>query len=225
MRTAKINNYDPNVKKVIRPIDMESVGTLSYMVNVFTDKDKLKLIKELERMVRNSLEYKEYIEFLKNNMDMTQCSFFNNISNKNRKFSVHIHHEPFTLFDIVKIVVEKAIKNNVDINYFDLSEEVMLIHYRNMVGLLPLSLTVHEAVHDGQIFIPLQAVFGNFMKFYEEYQEYISIDDINILRRKIAMSKETTIHDFTVLVQRYVYVNDKLMDKIEITEEDSNKSW
>ena len=137
---------------------------------LLSDKDKIKFIKMVETICRSSIEYKQYIQYLKDEVDMTQCSFFQNINKKNgAKVSIEIHHEPFTLFDIVQIVTEKHIKEDIQINPLNVAEEVMKLHYRNLVGLIPLSVTVHELVHDGKIFIPLQYLYGDYTKFIHEY--------------------------------------------------------
>jgi len=214
---ARVSNYSSDTPKVTRTI--YNIEPLSYTVNIFTDKDKTKFVTECEKLIRQSLEYKEYIQFLKENMDMTTCSFFNNITNVNRRFSIHIHHEPFTLFDITLAVTNRFIREKIPLDYFDVSEEVMKVHYQNMVGLIPLSTTVHETVHDGQLFIPLQAVKGNFVKFFSKYEEDISPDTKAILMAKIKMSKETVIQDSTVLNTRYIYIENPDDDKVEPIED------
>jgi hypothetical protein len=210
---ARVSNYSSDTPRVTRTI--HNIEPLSYTVNIFTDKDKTKFVTECEKLIRQSLEYKDYIAFLKQNMDMTSCSFFNNITNENRRFSIHIHHEPFTLFDITLAVTNRFIREKIPLDYFDVSEEVMKVHYQNMVGLIPLSTTVHEIVHDGQLFIPLQAVKGNFVKFFSKYEEDISPDTKAILMAKIKMSKETVVQDSTVLNTRYIYLENPDDDKVE----------
>lgn len=213
MRMARVSNYSSDTPRVTRTI--HNIEPLSYTVHIFTDKDKTKFVTECEKLIRQSLEYKDYIAFLKQNMDMTSCSFFNNITNENRRFSIHIHHEPFTLFDITLAVTNRFIREKIPLDYFDVSEEVMKVHYQNMVGLIPLSTTVHEIVHDGQLFIPLQAVKGNFVKFFSKYEEDISPDTKAILMAKIKMSKETVVQDSTVLNTRYIYLENPDDDKVE----------
>lgn len=217
MRMARVSNYSSDTPRLTRTI--HNIEPLSYTVNIFTDKDKTKFVTECEKLIRQSLEYKDYIAFLKQNMDMTSCSFFNNITNENRRFSIHIHHEPFTLFDITLAVTNRFIREKIPLDYFDVSEEVMKVHYQNMVGLIPLSTTVHEIVHDGQLFIPLQAVKGNFVKFFSKYEEDISPDTKAILMAKIKMSKETVVQDSTVLNTRYIYLENPDDDKVEPIED------
>ena len=83
----------------------------------------------------------------------------------------------------------------------------MGLHYKNQVGLVPLSITVHQLVHDGKIFIPLQNVYGNYLDFIEEYGAYISDNTQNILQTKLRMSKEIINPDTSILEKKYVYLN------------------
>lgn len=207
MRVPKIENYSTENKFVVKNIKNIPSITRDYVL--LNDKDKVKFIKMIERIVRSSLEYKQYIRFLKDEIDMTECSFFNNVSNKNgSKVSIEIHHEPFTLFDIAQIVTEKYIRTGTELNPLDIAEEVMILHYKNHVGLIPLSITVHQLVHDGKLFIPLQNVFGKYTKFIEEYRSIIETLDVNnILRTKFEMSKDLTINDMTLLETKYVYLD------------------
>lgn len=206
MRLPTIENYDTTKK--IDIIHIPKVCPVNKLYVIMNDKDKIKFIKMVERIVRSSTEYKEYITFLKNEIDMTQCSFFSNVNNKNKaSVSIEIHHEPFTLFDIVSVVLEKYIDLGYDTNPLLISEEVMKLHYKNMVGLLPLSITVHQLTHDGKIFIPLQNVYGNYISFLEEYSPYISEGLQNMLQIKLQMSKELIEPDTSILEKKYVYLD------------------
>lgn len=207
MRLPKVENYSNeslfttlNIPKVVK-VKMEYI--------VMSDKDKIRLIKDVERIVRRSIEYKQYIKFLKDEIDMSECAFFQNINNKtpNSGVSIEIHHEPMTLFDIVNIVVDKWIDLDMDINPLLISEEVMSLHYKNQVGLVPLSATVHQLVHDGKIFIPLQNVYGDYLSFIEEYGAYINDNTMNLLQTKLSMSKEIEDPDTSILEKKYVYLD------------------
>lgn len=178
----------------------------SRRVILMEPKKKVKFIKTVETMIRSSQEYKHYVDYLKKNIDMTQCSFFTNINNKNgRKVRIEIHHEPFTLFDLVMIVMEKWANEGKELNYLGIAEEVMKIHYQGLVGLIPLSLTVHQLVHDGELFIPLQYVYGDVLKFVKEYEPHIPDDLMKMLQLKLEMSKE--VQDTSILDTSYVYID------------------
>jgi hypothetical protein len=206
MRIPKIENYHSN-DNLVEYKKIKDIPKLTKQIILFNDKDKIKLIKSIEFIVRRSMEYKHYIQFLREEVDMRICSFFNNINNKdNKKISIEIHHEPFTLFDLVQIVLEKFIINEIEINPLLIAEEVMKIHYQGRVGLIPLSITVHQLIHNGKLFIPLQNVYGNFISFLEEYDNYINQDLKNILEAKLKMSREIENLDLSILEKKYIYL-------------------
>lgn len=199
------SNY--NNKELFTTVTLPKAKGTDRNYIIMNDKDMINLVKEVERIVRGSLEYKQYIQFLKDEIDMTQCSFFKNISNKNNtSVSIEIHHEPFTLFDISLMVVQKWVDLDIPINPLLIAEEVMNLHYKDMVGLIPLSITVHQLCHDGKLFIPLQNVYGNYLALVEEYDPYM--DKIKpILLEKIKMSKEIENPDLSILQKKFVYIN------------------
>ena len=91
----------------IRTIQTVIPEEMEYFVFINSDKDKVKFIKRCEKVIRSSNEYRDYVAFLKENIDMDKCAFWKNVSSENSKrVKIEIHHEPFTLFDIVSVVVE-----------------------------------------------------------------------------------------------------------------------
>lgn len=205
MRKPNIENYSNTSPFITMP--MNRPVPIKREFAIMNDKDRVKLIKTVERVVRQSLEYKQYIHFLKTEIDMSCCSFFHNVNRDNTKVKIEIHHEPFTLFDITNIVVSSFINNDKPLNPLDISEEIMLLHYRNMVGLIPLSTTVHGLVHDGRLMIPLQCVYGDYMSFIEEYYDSIPEDVLNALQLKVEMSKDIQKVDMSILNKKYVYLD------------------
>ena len=110
MASYVVNLYDENTKlqkaEVIVIDDIPPYDIRDY--DIFDDKDFKKYIDDIERSARKSLEYGEFIKYLRDYMDMNTCSFFENISNKNNyKIKIHIHHHPLTLYDIVMTVYQK----------------------------------------------------------------------------------------------------------------------
>jgi hypothetical protein len=205
MRLPQVENYKNN--QLIETRKVNDVPTIERHIIVMSDRDKVKLIKTIERIVRGSIEYKQYIAFLRKEIDMTMCSYFTNISKKDgAKVSIEVHHEPFTLFDITQIVLEKWINEGNKINPILIAEEVMKLHYQGKVGLIPLSITVHDLVHSGKIFIPLQNVYGDFISFLQEYEPYISADLQDLLELKLQMSRDVDAQDQSILEKKFVYL-------------------
>lgn len=186
------------------------------------DKQKEKLIKSIERDIRTSMEYKDLIKYLRVHCDMDQCAIFKNFNTDGKKGMIQIHHEPYDLYTITEIVMTKQ---EHELGYVDellVAEEVMGLHYEGLVGLIPLSITVHELVHDGKIPIPLDAVYGKFVEFTKRYYDYIDPLYISMLNDKIEMTKKLTADDLSILAVRYVYTNVdgcELPDALETEEE------
>lgn len=214
----------------IEVVVMKDVPEMEYSISVNTDNEKHRLITRIERIVRNSGEYRDYIAFLRQNIGMDACAFFNNVSKQtNRKIKIEVHHAPLTLYDIVKIVLEKYIQTGEVLDDLMIAEEVVKIHYNNQVGLIPLSKTLHEVVHNSEkLTLPMYMIFGNYTKFLREYEEYWEND--KAIRTKIELmvkrTKELNSGSFDVLKERFTYIKVdgfelpvKIEDENEVQEE------
>lgn len=173
------------------------------------DKDFRKYFFDIERICRNSFSYKRFISFLRDHLDMNSCTFFKNINNIDTySIKIHLHHTPLTLFDLVTTVFKKrnAMKQPLNVNL--VAKEVMYNHYRMMIGLIPLSETVHELVHNGYLFIPTNIVFGNYKKFVEVYGEYL---DPQTKETLITAEQYTETYDYMketkILKMNMVYID------------------
>lgn len=178
------------------------------------EKEFKKYLKDIEKEVRGSFEYKHMIDYLRNYMGMDQCSFIQ-VSNKdNYNIKIEIHHYPFTLFDIVEIVYKKRSSNYEPLDVEMVAKEVTLLHYKLLVGLIPLSVTVHQLAHEGKIFIPVQNVFGRYKLFVDMYKNYCEPEQLETLDRIEKYSYEQTselLNSQDVLHMNYI--NMKIQDK------------
>ncbi len=69
----------PNAKKTIVLDHLPSFDIADY--DFTNEKDLMKYFKNIERICRSSRSYKKYIEYLRNCVDMTSCSFYKNVNN------------------------------------------------------------------------------------------------------------------------------------------------
>ena len=146
----------------------------SMQYDLSDEKDYNKFIQDTERLVRNSYEYRKLIEYLRNIVGMDKCTFLENVTNlDNTKIGIEIHHTPLTLFDIASTVINKRVQNKESVDIFDVSEEIMYLHYIGFVGLVPLSVTAHELVHNNYLFVPTNIVRGNYKEFINRYNNWI----------------------------------------------------
>ena len=93
--------------------------------DLFDPKDFKKYMTTVERIVRNSFEYRQMVKYLRENFNMNSCSFYENVSNENsRRIKIHIHHDPITLYDMCVIVFNKRMFYHEDMSEEMLAKEV-----------------------------------------------------------------------------------------------------
>ena len=190
------NNNQSNVINVVNINKFED--TPMYDLND-DSKDFKKYLSDICRIVRQSYEYKTFIRYLKENFNMNRCSFLN-IDGDTSGASIEIHHYPYTLFDIVNIVYRKRVNNNESLSPYMVAEEVLKLHYQLLVGLIPLSETVHQLAHAGRLFIPVNKVLGRYKLFTDIYYPYIEpemIDTLKMIER--ATEENSEVGDTTIL--------------------------
>ena len=154
-----------------------------------TPRDREKYIKTVEQTIRRSEPYRSYVKFLKKNLNMNQCLILKNIKLESGKhYSIELHHEPFTLFDIVETVINRRLEMEESISLFKVADEVCGLHYDGKIGLVPLTKTMHELVHRGRIFIPLSLVYHDYAAFFKEYEPYFNATVVDKIQSKADLS-------------------------------------
>lgn len=205
---ADLENYIKK-KSIHAPEPME------YIVNIETSKDRNKFIKRVEKIIRSSQEYKDYIQFLKEHLDLNKCIFFQNVTSekgngKRGRVSIELHHEPFTLYDYVAVVLSRFEEDGLPINDLLIADEVLELHYSNQVGLVPLSKTMHQVIHNSEkLLVPLNMVYGNYSEFLDKYEPYIigELEELyNKLERKLDMTKNLTPESFEAIKKEFEYL-------------------
>lgn len=161
--------------------------------DVFDEKDFRKYINDVKKTARKSLEYSMLMQYLKNNFNMKESSFFENVNNiDTNKIKIEIHHSPYTLEDICTTVFNKRVFYGEDIDVEDVAKEVMYVHYFLIVGLISLSQTEHELVHNQYLFIPTDKVLGNYKEFEEIYGPWIPEETKDKIK---AIEEQTRIYN------------------------------
>jgi len=178
--------------------------------DLFDKKDFNKYMTSIEKIVRGSFEYRTFINFIRENMEMNTCSFIANVSNAdNFKIKIEIHHDPITLYDYCLIVYNKRVANNEPLDEELVAKEVMFLHYNLLIGLIPLSQTVHQLVHNNYLFIPLTHIMGKWQEFIKAYDEFIPAEIKDKLDRSIefTQSYDDNMNDNHLLDRKYIYLD------------------
>ena len=195
------------MKGKLRKLKMKMPPIMEYWVSLQNNKERNKYIDRIEKIIRSSLEYKDYINFLKENVGLNSCIFFNHISSGKKHVSVDMHHEPFTLYDYVNVVLKKYEEEGIPLDDLDIADEVMRLHYENAVGLVPLTKTAHEMVHNSdKLQVPITMCYGSYSNFLNEYADYIPDEMYAKLQKKIDFAKNLTEDAFDALTKEFTYI-------------------
>jgi hypothetical protein len=111
-------------------------------------------VKAVERTVRTSTYYSRYIKYLKEDIGLTSCQVLANIEDDDA--DIEMHHGPIlTLFDYAAIITDYMLAKNRKVSTFQVADILLEEHFENNVQIVMLSNTVHELVHENNIFINL----------------------------------------------------------------------
>jgi len=165
-----------------------------YFSKFYEEKAYTKFIKNIERMIRSSKEYKKYIELLRGNIAALNFdNVLNNITNADAE--LEFHHYPFTLYELVDLIcVDKFLKKE-KFTTFSITKEVMQFHYQNMVGLVPLTKTNHELAHNGNLFFSKKQIFGDYNRLVKIFEETLSSEIKEKLTRLDELTQQNTPSD------------------------------
>lgn len=176
-------------------------GEESYQIEEFLElKQRNNFIKCVERMVRTSVEYKKWRDFVRGALsDKFVCYKTGESSDS---CSIELHHHPFTLFEIVLTSLD-TFKT---FSSFDIATYVMKLHFENKVGFIPLSVTSHEKFHNKFIGIPIDIVEGDWESFTNTY----TLDEhlITKLQSNISINLTNCMDDWYMKSKNYLLEDD-----------------
>ena len=158
------------------------------------EKEHHRLIQYIERIVRGSYELKSYRDYLKESVRFDHCTILSGIPASGLK-KIEMHHHPFCLYDLCKITLESARRWNQRVSPLLVAERVVEDHYRNEVGLVPLTETIHEMVHAGQILIDPRCIFGDWLSWARRHAPLIREDQelLARVRARVRWSDEAEV--------------------------------
>lgn len=129
----------------------------SFLINEFLDsKEEKTYIRNVERLVRTSPEYKTWLKYIRMELGCYFLSFKTGFMDG--ECQIHVHHHPLTLYDLVRV----AILESEYFNTFSLSYKVMEYHFKNLVGYVPLDSTAHDQYHNKVYEIPKEIIMGDY---------------------------------------------------------------
>ena len=207
IKDIQIIDYDDTSDIIVFNEDLPKYD--GYEFDIFDEKDFEKYIYYIEKIVRGSFEYKNFIKFLRNNVGMNKCSFMENVNNiETFNVQIHLHHHPFDLNTLTKIVFRRRFEAKESVETEAVAKEVMWVHSNLLVGLIPLCETVHELVHNFYLFIPVDDVLGMVDTFIELYEPWISQEHLDLYKSIVEYSKVYNEEENkNPLVRKYIYID------------------
>lgn len=176
---SKANNKEKPEKKVFIP-NFEAYGEDDYYRDLDllnNDKNRENFIKSIERIIRTSPEYRNYIRFLKTEAELAYCTVMNKLPEEVSKLvKIEMHHYPLTLFTIVDIILKKHLYLEACFTRLSIANEVMNNHFMNRVGIVPLTVTIHQMMHTGNNLINPKDIFGDYDAFLLEYDSFVDTE-------------------------------------------------
>lgn len=155
-------------------------------------------VKGIEKMVRTNDRYRKYINYLKKEVKLNRCQVFKNVTDED--CDIEMHHGPiFTLFDICAIVLEYFIQKKWKITTLRVADAVLDEHQKNRVQVVMVSATIHEEIHNGDIFINYHQAWGDLNAFIKKYKDAISDEYREQINRYIDRSLLYDSNDFSIL--------------------------
>ena len=131
-------------------------------------------VKACENNVRRNAFYKTYIKYLTDIVGMKCCQVLPNVEveeGPNKKVTIEMHHGPiFTLYDICDIMIDHFLRKGWEITTYDIADKVLDEHWANRIQVVMLSISVHQDVHDREIFISTDQAWGNLTEFLKRYK-------------------------------------------------------
>lgn len=192
------NKSNPIIDSTSSMYQIPLYKDIEYFSNI---ESYVNFIKGCERVVRNNDRYKKYIYYLKNVVGLNHCQVLPGIEpDENGKIEIEMHHGPiFTLYDYCEIILEYFIIKKWKISTFRIADLILDEHQKNHIQVVMLLSTVHEEVHNRNIFINYQQAWGDLNAFIKKYGIAMS-DNLKVkLNKYIDRSMMYDSDDFGVL--------------------------
>jgi len=148
------------------------------------EKTYVAFIKNCEKLIRQSSEFKLWRDYIRDVLHATTCSISNEISGE---VSISIHHHIPDLFTLAKALINRKLASETPFSTFDICLEAIELHFTNHVGYTPLIESLHEKFHNGYLRIPVEYIRGDYQYFIDNLMSFLDDDDITKIMDRTAV--------------------------------------
>lgn len=161
--------------------------SLSLRISNFENEGEYKkFVTNCEMMIRRSLEYKEWRNYIVDVLQINECMITHE---RMDEVTIEVHHHVPSLFTLVTALVNKHIEESADFCTFDICQEAIELHFQNRVGYTTLLKSMHEKFHNGKLDIPINYVQGDYNYFIREYSQYLDDSAIETIQARLAVNE------------------------------------
>lgn len=204
-------SYEHDIENKTEVVDsITSIYQLPYHKNIeyFSSIDsRTNFIRGCEKLVRSDDRYSAYIAYLKTEIKLDHCQVLSGLDDSD--CTIEMHHGPiFTLYDYCDMMINYFMMKKWKISTFRIADKVLDEHLQNNIQVVMLSTTVHEEVHDREIFINMNQAWGDINEFIKKYGYAMSDDHKDKFNRYLDKSMMMDSNSYDILK-----VSDKLVNK------------
>ncbi len=154
--------------------------------NFENDSDYKKFIKSCEKLIRGSIEYKAWRNYIVDVLGINTCMITNE---RMDEVTVEVHHHIPSLYTITKAILNEKIEKEEEFSTFDICIKVIELHYSNKIGYTTLIKSLHEKFHNGFLHIPINFVRGDYKYFLSKYLQYLDEEDIDVINSRLTVTE------------------------------------
>ena len=131
-----------------------------------SSKEYEQFIKNVEKLVRISQEYRLWTHYIIDQLGYSKCEFTKETVNE---CPVVVHHHPIPLYTITKGVLNHYLTKELEFSTFDVATKVIELHFQNKVGFVVMLSDLHSKYHNGFLNIPIEFVHGQYKYILQNY--------------------------------------------------------
>lgn len=177
---------DVSVKSNVEGLELYSDSypfRLSLRINNFENEgDYKKFLRNCELMLRKSLEYKLWRNYIVDVLQINQCMLTHEVLGE---VTVDIHHHIPDLYTLITALINECLEKGEEFCTFDICQKAIILHFQNKVGYVALISSLHEKFHNGHLDIPIEFVKGDYMFFVNNYSKYLEDGEKDVIQKRI----------------------------------------
>lgn len=159
---------------------------LSLRIQTFQEEaEYIKFIKNCEKLLRGSLEYKLWRNYITDVLQIQTCAI---TEERRDQCTTDIHHHPVSLYVIIKSLINEKLEKEEPFCSFDICTKAIELHFQNHVGFINLLSSIHEKFHNGFLNIPRSLIMGNYNAYLEEYSKYLDEAELEIINERLSIT-------------------------------------